>query len=85
MARKTYRPRDVWEYMDEGNKWNYSEVIEGVLIDTIIVYHSDDCIEVWEDTYINPWCSEYTRHIYRKGLPKRWQKALEEEYERLDA
>lgn len=55
------------------------DIIEGSLLDTYIIYHSEDLIEVFEETYVNAWSSDYTRHIYKKGLPARFIKALEEQ------
>ena len=53
------------------------EWIEGCLLDTMIIYHRDDLIEVFEETYLNEWSSAYVRHIYKKGLPARFIDALE--------
>ena len=63
------------------NKLPYAEmeIIEGCLLDTLVVYH-DGIIEVFEEKYLNEWSSCYIRHIYRKGLPKRFVEALEEQY-----
>lgn len=58
------------------------DVIEGTLLDDLIIYHAPDCIEVFEAVYLNEWSSAYARHIYRKGLPKRWLDALDEQYAR---
>jgi len=55
------------------------ETIYGGLIDTYILYHECGVIEVFEETYLNEWSSAYVRHIYRKGLPKRFKQALEEQ------
>ena len=52
------------------------DVIRGCLIDTYICYHDFDVIEVFEETYLNEWSSCYVRHIYRKGLPKRFRDML---------
>ena len=53
-----------------------TDIIPGLLIDTIIIYH-DNITEVFEETYLNAWDSAYIRHIYRAGLPKRFTKALQ--------
>lgn len=50
--------------------------LEGTLLDTMIIYHAEDLIEVFEETYLNEWSSAYQRHIYRKGLPKRFADAV---------
>lgn len=58
------------------------DVITGSLIDTYIIYHFDaNIIEVFEEKYINCWSSAYIRHIYKKGLPKRFIQALEKQYQ----
>lgn len=61
-----------------------SDVIEGCLIDTVIIYHSSGTIEVFEETALNTWQSAYARHIYKSGkLPKRFKAALEEQAEEI--
>lgn len=74
----------VEEYMDKNGYWDIAEVIEGVLLDNIIIWHDSGIVEVFEEVYQNCWSSAYIRHIYRKGLPKKWERALEEEYARLE-
>ena len=56
------------------------DVIEGCLLDNYIIYHDGGIIEVFEEKYLNEWSSCYIRHIYRKGLPKRFVDMLEEQY-----
>ena len=43
--------------------------VNGSLFDHYVVYHPQ-AVEVLQEVYINPWCSAYARHIYRKALPK---------------
>lgn len=54
------------------------DVIEGCLLDTYVIYHDGGVVEVFEETALNEWNSAYVRHIYRKGLPKRFVDALAE-------
>ena len=58
------------------------DVIEGTLIDTLIISHYNGTgtitTEVFEETYANMYSSAYTRRIYKKRLPERFTKALEE-------
>lgn len=68
----------VEEYMDKNGYWNIAEVIEGCLLDNIIIWHDNGIVEVFEEQYLNGWSSCYIRHIYRKGLPKKWALALNE-------
>lgn len=82
---KYYSLAELDAYMQKGNKYDYSEVIEGCLIDTVIIYHNEHNIEVWKETYVNPWCSKYTRHFYHNGLPQMYIDALEEQYAMWDA
>lgn len=87
MARNTklYGMEAVDDYMERGNFWNCCETIEGVLLDNIIIWHADGTVEVFEERYLNCWSSAYVRHIYRKGLPKMWEQALDDERARLEA
>ena len=77
--RKVYKPSVVWDYIaglcEEGEA---IDTIEGVLTDSYIVYHSPEFIEVWEEVALNEWSSGYHRHVYRKGLPRKWVEAIEE-------
>lgn len=86
MGRNVYRYGldTVEEYMDKNGYWNIAETIEGCLLDNIIIWHDGGIVEVFEEEYLNEWSSCYIRHIYRKGLPKKWERALEEEYARLE-
>lgn len=79
MARNTrlYGLEPVTKYIRECDTVADMDVIEGCLLDTYILYHECGVIEIFEETYLNEWSSAYTRHIYRKGLPKRWVNALE--------
>ena len=69
----------VENYIRECDTIMDMDIIEGALIDTYILYHDCGVIEVFEDKYLNEWSSAYIRHIYRKGLPKRFTEALEEQ------
>ena len=83
MARnkKHYSLTTVDNYITNNNLWENTDIITGSLIDTYIIYHGF-CIEVFEETYVNPWASDYVRHIYRKGLPQRFLTQLDEELQR---
>ena len=80
MARNTkrYTLEAVNNYMSTLEAINL-DVIEGCLIDTYIIYHDCGIVEVFEEKYLNEWSSCYIRHIYRKGLPKRFVDMLEEQ------
>lgn len=83
MARNTklYGLKAVEDYIDKNYDFENIvdiDVLEGGLIDTYILYHGCGIVEVFEETYLNEWSSAYVRHIYRKGLPKRFVEALEE-------
>ena len=82
MARntKTYSFEAVNHYMENCTTIIDISVIEGCLLDTFILYHENGIEEVFEETYLNEWSSGYARHIYRKGLPKRFVTALENQY-----
>lgn len=77
---RLYDPAAVDEYiakaLNSGDVYD-EDVIPGGLIDTYILYYYGDIIEVFEETYINCYSSAYKRHIYRKGLPKRYIEELE--------
>lgn len=73
--QKKYDPKSVWEYVNQINA--EMDILEGSLIDTYILYHDGGVIEVWEETYLNEWSSAYIRHIYKAGLPARFEEALE--------
>ena len=80
MARKNmkkYDPQAVMEYINTLDV--EMDILEGCLLDTYILYHAEDLIEVWEETYLNEWSSAYIRHIYRAGLPAVFEEALEEQ------
>lgn len=81
MARNTrrYGWDTVNRYIRECDTITGIDTIEGCLIDTYILYHECGVIEVFEETYLNEWSSAYVRHIYRKGLPRRFRDALERE------
>lgn len=87
MAKNTklYSMEAVDNYMESCGLWDIAEVIEGCLLDNIIIWHDGGIVEVFEEQYLNCWSSAYVRHVYRKGLPARWERALEEEYARLEA
>lgn len=70
--RKLYSLEAVERYI-ENNDLMVDEIIDGVLLDTLIIYHGGDVVEVFEETYLNCWSSAYTRHVYKKGLPKRFK------------
>lgn len=83
--QKKYDPTSVWEYINTitgEDRPEMIDVIEGSLIDTYILYHDNGVIEVWEETYLNEWSSAYIRHIYKAGLPARFEEALEEQERR---
>lgn len=61
------------------------DVIEGTLLDTIIIWHGGETYEVFEEVAVNSWNSAYARHVYRHGLPQEWIDALDAELDRLDA
>lgn len=89
MARNTrlYGLDTVEEYIRNCETIADMDIIEGALIDTYILYHDFDgveVVEVFEDKYLNEWSSAYIRHIYRKGLPKRFIEALEEQERERD-
>lgn len=79
MAKNTrfYSLDTVDSYISNCETITGIDVLEGSLIDTYILYHDFGVIEVFEETYLNCWSSAYARHIYRKGLPKRFTAALE--------
>lgn len=79
MARNTrlYGLAPVENYIRECDTVADMDVIEGGLLDTYVLYHDCGIIEIFEEVYLNEWSSAYARHIYRKGLPKRWVNALE--------
>ena len=81
MARNTriYGPEAVEKYITEQGLWDSLEIITGCLLDTYIIYHGNNVIEVLEEKYLNEWSSAYIRHIYRKGLPARFEQALREQ------
>ena len=80
MARNVYGFEAVNRYMENCNTVIDIDVIEGCLLDTFILYHENGVEEVFEETYLNEWSSGYTRHIYRKGLPRRFQQAINNQY-----
>ena len=77
---KVYAYDTVNRYMENCDTIIDIDVIAGCLLDTFILYHESGVEEVFEEAYLNEWSSGYVRHIYRKGLPKRFQVALEEQY-----
>lgn len=80
MARNTnlYSLASVDAYIENCESVIGMDIIEGGLIDTMILYHECGAIEVFEERYLNEWSSAYVRHIYRSGkLPKRFIEALE--------
>lgn len=81
MARNTrlYGLDTVEEYIRKCDTVYGIDILQGCLIDTYILYHENGVIEVFEEKYLNEWSSAYIRHIYRKGLPKRFTEALEEQ------
>lgn len=83
--RRLYSMDTVDNYMESCGLWDIAEVIEGCLLDNIIIWHDGGVVEVFEEQYLNCWSSAYVRHVYHKGLPARWERALEEEYARLEA
>lgn len=82
---KIYDYKVVEDYISKIDMWESTEIIEGVLVDTYIIFHPNNVVEVFEETYLNCWSSGLTRHIYKNGLPKKWAVALEEEYKRIEA
>lgn len=77
--KKLYSPEAVYEYIERAaNEGAMIDALPGSLIDTYILEHAGGVFEIWEETYLNCWSSAYTRHIYKKGLPARWQAALDE-------
>lgn len=90
MARKntrTYSLKAVETYLaklDHGDGIQL-DVIEGALLDDLIIWHGGETYEVFEAVYVNEWSSTYVRHIYRHGLPQEWIDALDAELDRLDA
>ena len=82
--RKKYEPQSVWDYIEQIADKVSIDIIEGSLIDTYILYHAENLIEVFEETYQNCWSSVYIRHIYKK-LPARFEKALEDQNAYYDA
>jgi hypothetical protein len=86
MARNTklYGLDTVEEYIRKCETICDMDILDGCLIDTYILYHDSGVIEVFEETYLNEWSSAYVRHIYRKGLPKRFIEALEEQERERD-
>lgn len=86
MARNTklYGLNTVEEYIRKCDTVYGIDMLQGCLIDTYILYHDCGVIEVFEEKYLNEWSSAYIRHIYRKGLPKRFVNALEEQERERD-
>lgn len=56
--------------------------IPGALLDTYIINHGN-IIEILEVKALNSWSSAYTRHIYRKRVPKRFIEWLEREIDEI--
>ena len=56
--------------------------IPGTLLDTYIINHGH-IIEILEVKGLNEWSSAYTRHIYRKRVPKRFIEWLEREIDEI--
>lgn len=71
--QKLYDVKAVWDYITQ---FEDMDVIEGCLIDTYVIYHDGGVVEIWEETPLNEWSSAYVRHVYKKGLPQRWETAL---------
>lgn len=80
--KRLYSASAVENYLEKNNLF-IDDIIEGCLLDTYILYHADNCIEVFEAIATGAWSSAYARHIYRKGLPERFTKALEEQARQL--
>ena len=78
MSKKLYSLSAVDEYIEKYNLI-VDDIIEGCLLDTLIIYHDNGITEIFEETYLNCWSSAYTRHIYKKGMPERFQDALNEQ------
>ena len=56
--------------------------IPGTLLDTYIINHGY-AIEILEVKVLNSWSSAYTRHIYRKRVPKRLIEWIDGEIDEL--
>ena len=87
MAKNTkiFSYEAVTRYMENCNTIVDIDVIEGCLLDTFVLYHESGIEEVFEEAYLNEWSSGYARHIYRKGLPKRFITAINEQYKIWEA
>lgn len=66
---KMYSLEAVEKYLSQLNSPDLY-TLPGTLLDSYIIYHGF-AIEIIEAIYINSWSSAYTRHIYRKRIPKR--------------
>lgn len=82
MAKNTrkYSYETVAHYMGNCATIIDVDIIDGCLLDTLVAYHDNGIVEVFEETYLNEWSSAYARHIYRKGLPSRFITALNNQY-----
>lgn len=78
MGKRIYTATAVDKYLNDNGLF-VDEIIDGCLLDTLIIYHDNGITEIFEETYINEWSSGYARHIYRKGMPKRFIEALEKQ------
>lgn len=55
-------------------------IIRGCLCDTYVLYHPD-AVEVFRERPMNQWSSAYSRHIYRKRIPKEFMDFVRESME----
>lgn len=78
MSKRIYTAAAVDKYLNDNGLF-VDDIIDGCLLDTLIIYHDNGIIEIFEETYLNTWSSGYTRHIYRKGMPQRFIKAMEKQ------
>lgn len=78
---KLYSLTALQDYLKKVETVTDMEIIEGCLLDNYILWHGEDIIEIFEEVATTCWTSGYARHIYRKGLPKKWLAILEENEE----
>ena len=69
----------VEEVLNDYENNELIECLEGSLIDNYLIYGSQRDIYIFcKETYVNPWCSDYT--VYYGNKDKIWK--LWEEFER---
>ena len=78
MNKRIYTAAAVEKYLSDNDLF-IDDIIDGCLLDTLIIYHDNGITEIFEEIALNEWSSGYARHIYRKGMPGRFTEALEKQ------